>query len=52
MFYENEIVVWLFSRLHVIFQPAGVEVKAICPAWATGTDIKPRVDVEERMMAA
>ena len=47
-----------FSLCHVMFErdvmfpPAGVEVKALCPAWATGTDIKPRVDVDERKLAA
>lgn len=49
---SKHAVVALTRHLSACFKETGVEVKALCPAWATGTDIKPRVDVEERIMAA
>jgi len=49
---SKHAVVALTRHLSACFKETGVEVKALCPAWATGTDIKPRVDVDERKLAA
>jgi len=41
---SKHAVVALTRHLSACFKETGVEVKALCPAWATGTDIKPKVD--------
>lgn len=49
---SKHAVVAMTRHLSACFNETGVEVKALCPAWATGTDIKPEVDGDERKMAA
>jgi len=49
---SKHAVVSLTRTLSACFHETGVQVKALCPAWTTGTDIKPSADIEERKLAA